>query len=75
MALVTRYLLQAFNGIKTIKVSGTENKVTNLFSDYDQNIGEQDIKFITFQSFPKLFFEFISIITILGLYFFKLFQT
>ena len=60
MALVTRYLLQAFNGIKTIKVSGTENKVTNLFSDYDQNIGEQDIKFITFQSFPKLFFEFIE---------------
>jgi ABC-type multidrug transport system fused ATPase/permease subunit len=65
MALVTRYLLEVFNGIKTIKVSSIENKVINLFSKYDQNVGKQDIKFVTFQAFPRLFFEFILIITLL----------
>lgn len=65
MTLVTRYLLEVFNGIKTIKVSNTENKVINLFSKYDQNIGKQDVKFITFQTFPRLYFEFVLIITFL----------
>lgn len=65
MTLVTRYLLEVFNGIKTIKVSSTENKVIDIFSKYDRNIGKQDIKFVTFQSFPRLYFEFILIITFL----------
>tara|TARA_Y100000389_G_C17448944_1_gene513405 strand:+ start:116 stop:1864 length:1749 start_codon:yes stop_codon:yes gene_type:complete len=65
MTLVTRYLLEVFNGIKTIKVSSTENKVIDIFSKYDQNIGKQDIKFVTLQTFPRLYFEFILIITFL----------
>ena len=65
MTLVTRYLLEVFNGIKTIKVSSTENKVIDIFSKYDRNIGKQDIKFVTLQTFPWLYFEFILIITFL----------
>ena len=65
MTLVTRYLLEVFNGIKTIKVSSTENKVIDIFSKYDRNIGKQDIKFVTLQTFPRLYFEFILIITFL----------
>ena len=55
MTLVTRYLLEVFNGIKTIKVSNTENKVIDIFSKYDQNIGKRDIKFFSSNISTTLF--------------------
>jgi len=70
ISLLTRYLLEIFNGIKTIKISNTESKVVNFFKKYDENVGNQDIKFVTFQSFPRLFFEFILISTLLVVIFF-----
>jgi ATP-binding cassette subfamily B protein len=42
----------------------------NFFKKYDENVGNQDIKFVTFQSFPRLFFEFILISTLLVVIFF-----
>ena len=65
MAFLTRYLLQVFNGIKTVKISNTINEVTNIFLNFDQKVGWQDTKSNTFQIFPRLFFEFIFIFSML----------
>lgn len=66
VSILTRHLLESFNGIKTIKVLNSENKIIDTFSKRDDNIAKIDVKFFTFQSLPRLFFEFILIATLLA---------
>ena len=61
VSILTRNLLEAFNGIKIIKVLNSENKIIDTFSKQDEAIGKIDVKFCTFQALTRLFFEFILI--------------
>jgi ABC-type multidrug transport system fused ATPase/permease subunit len=74
MSLLVRYILETLEGIKIIKITNTKEKIIALYNKYDQDIIAQDIKFNTFQSFPRLFFEFILTLSILVLIIFMSFN-
>jgi ABC-type multidrug transport system fused ATPase/permease subunit len=67
MSLLVRYILEIFDGIKIIKITNTKERVITLYKKYDHDLTSQDIKFNTFYSFPRLFFEFILTLSILVL--------
>lgn len=74
MSLLVRYILETLEGIKIIKITNTKEKIIALYNKYDKDIATQDIKFNTFQSFPRLFFEFILTLSILVLIIFMSFN-
>ena len=65
-ALVNKWILQALNGIKSIKVSNTENFFEAKYNAHALNVVEADRKNQTFNKIPHAFIEAVTVTTVLG---------
>lgn len=65
-ALVNKWILQALNGIKSIKVSKTEDFFEEKYNVHALNIVEADRKNQTLNTIPRAFIETVTVAVVLG---------
>lgn len=65
-ALVNKWILQALNGIKSIKVSKTEGFFEEKYNVHALNVVEADRKNQTFNKMPQAFIEAATVAAVLG---------
>lgn len=65
-ALVNKWILQALNGIKSIKVSNTENFFEEKYNVHALNVVEADRRNQTFNTIPHAFIETATVAAVLG---------
>lgn len=65
-ALVNKWILQALNGIKSIKVSKTEDFFEEKYNVHALNIVEADRKNQTLNTIPHAFIETVTVAVVLG---------
>lgn len=65
-ALVNKWILQMLNGIKSIKVSKTENFFEEKYDVHARNVVEAERKEQTYKKMPQAFIEAATLVAVLG---------